>query len=110
MRNKQAILILLLNVPPLLGLIIWPFAAMMSPMIFDAPGSENNPLAWVSYYTVLAYPFLTITGAILSYFNCKGDFGRRCLASTLLTYSGVLAILLVSAVIAIFGGDSSSGM
>jgi hypothetical protein len=99
---------MLLNVPPLLGLIIWPFAAMMSPMIFDAPGSENNPLAWALYYTLLAYPFPTIIGAILSYFSCKGNIGWRCYASTVVTYSGVLAILLIDVVIRIFSGGSFS--
>jgi hypothetical protein len=98
-----------LNVPPLLGLIVWPFAAMMSPMIFDAPGSENNPVAWASYYTVLAYPFPTVAGAILSFYNYKGNIGGwRCFASTLVTYSGVLAILLIGVAIEIFKGGMFS--
>ena len=99
---------MLLNVLPLLGLIVWPFAAMMSPMIFDAPGSENNPMAWASYYLVLAYPFPTIVGAIMSYYNWKRDAdGRRCLVSTLITYSGILAILLLAVIDAVIKGVAS---
>ncbi|HWR00884.1 MAG TPA: hypothetical protein VN371_03400 [Chlorobaculum sp.] len=99
---------MLSNVLPLFGVLLWPFLVMVSPMFFDAPGSENNPLNWAFYYVVLAYPFPTITGAIMSYHNWKRDAdGRRCLASTLLTYSGIMAILLIAAIETAMRGISS---
>ncbi len=99
---------MLLNLPPLLGLILWPFLVLVSPMFFDAPGSENNPLNWAFYYVVLAYPFPTIIGAIMSCYNWKKDAdGRRWLASTLITYSGILAILLLAAIETVIRGVAS---
>lgn len=83
------------NLLPLLGLVLWPFCALMSPMFFDAPGSEENLLVWALYYTVIAYPLPTVAGAIWFYCGCKENNGWQCIASTLTTYSAVFAIILI---------------
>ncbi len=88
------LVIALANIPPLLGLLVWPFAVLVSPMIFDAPGSDTNPLAWAFYYTLWAYPLPTLIGGILTFRYCKQNRHSRCLFSTLITYSCVLAFLL----------------
>ncbi|OSQ48524.1 hypothetical protein TALK_08925 [Thalassospira alkalitolerans] len=38
---------------------------MMSPMMFDTPGSENNPVTQMLFYSLLAFPALCLMGGIL---------------------------------------------
>jgi hypothetical protein len=49
---------------------------MMSPMVFDAPGSERNVVAWMLVFSVLAHPFAVIRGAMLIFNNKARDIRR----------------------------------
>ena len=48
---------------PLLGALLWAVLgffglgpAMMSPMMFDAPGSQETPGIWAAFWGVVAFP------------------------------------------------------
>lgn len=42
------------------GVLVWPglLMAMFTPMMFDAPGSASNPLAWLMVGVVVSFPLL----------------------------------------------------
>jgi hypothetical protein len=50
----------ILAVPGLLG-------AALSPMFFDAPGSMNNPAAWINAAIVVSFPCLCIISIVASW-------------------------------------------
>jgi hypothetical protein len=43
------------------------FAAIMSPMMFDAPGSTSNPHIVAFFWSVVAFPFTCIAALILGW-------------------------------------------
>ena len=43
------------------------FAAMMSPMMFDAPGSTANPHAVALFWSVISFPFVCVAAVILGW-------------------------------------------
>jgi len=50
-------------------------AAALAPMFFDAPGSTNNPLAWINALIVVSFPvlcLLSIGATWLFWFARKG--------------------------------------
>lgn len=60
---------ILLNIGVTLALMFWPLLIMMSPMLFDAPGSENDLNGVSSALIFLAYPIFI--------FLLMGVFGAR---------------------------------
>lgn len=44
------------------GVLLLPglVGALLSPMMFDAPGSMNNPLAWINMLVIVSFPCLCI--------------------------------------------------
>ena len=96
--------IMAFSLPPLLAVLVWPFVAVMSIMLFDAPGSENNPLTIGLAILTLAYPLPTLAGARYTYQNIKAKQLSRCWQSTLLTYAGVFAIATMVVMIGVFCG------
>jgi hypothetical protein len=48
----------------------------MLPMMFDAPGSDANPLTWVLVATIAAFPLFCLVGAILPWCFRRTSFGR----------------------------------
>lgn len=50
-------------------LLIYPMAAMMSPMMFDAPDSMSDPSKWLTVCCVLLYP------ALVGYFLYRKGVG-----------------------------------
>lgn len=80
--------------------VVWCLAALfsllmivVSPMMFDAPGSEKNPVVIAAFWALVTFPFV-VTGAIAGAF-CLVEYLRRPVA-------GVLAILLPAINVAIF--------
>jgi hypothetical protein len=47
----------------------------MLPMMFDAPGSEANPLTWLLAATIAAFPLFCLVGAVLPWFFRRTSFG-----------------------------------
>lgn len=50
------------------SLLLWPIAAMTSPMLFDAPGSDSNILTVSVFWSILLYP-LPIVFAGIAYWR-----------------------------------------
>lgn len=98
------LLFAVVNLPPLAGVLVWPFVALMSFMSFDAPGSGASPLTWLLVVTVWFYPIPTIFGARETYKNCKNRKFGKCVVTSFITYSGVLAIAFASITLQLFCG------
>lgn len=64
------------------GLALFPGAAfaMMSPMMFDAPGSEKSHYVWMLFYCVLSFPVLCVVSIVASWIV----FGRMSGSETAL--------------------------
>jgi len=76
---------------------------MFSPMMFDAPGSENNPITQLLFYSVLAFPVLCLMGGILPWI-----FKRHPKSIWLYGLSGTAIGLFVVAIVLLSvkcGGD-----
>jgi glucan phosphoethanolaminetransferase (alkaline phosphatase superfamily) len=76
---------------------------MFSPMMFDAPGSENNPVTQLLFYSVLAFPVLCLMGGILPWI-----FKRHPKSIWLYGLSGLAIGLLILAIVLLSikcGGD-----
>jgi hypothetical protein len=60
--------------------IIGVFLAMMSPMILDSPGSENNKIKITTVISILTFPFACFLSIIISWilFNFGFEY-RACL-------------------------------
>ena len=67
---------------------------MMSPMMFDAPGSSENPLTQLLFYSVMAFPVLCLMGGILPWI-----FKRHRLGIWLYALSGLAIGLFVAAIV-----------
>lgn len=78
---------------------------MFSPMMFDAPGSENNPITQLLFCSVLAFPVLCLMGGILPWI-----FKRHPKSIWLYGLSGIAVGLFVVAIVLLSvkcGGDFS---
>ena len=60
--NHKGTLIILIVASVVFTLAVTPgvWAAMMSVMLFDAPGSEHNPAVLAFFYTIVSFPILCI--------------------------------------------------
>lgn len=54
-RRKACLWLCLLVSMPMLG---WPMIQIASSMMFDAPGSEREPMLWLLYILLTSYPIL----------------------------------------------------
>lgn len=72
---------------------------MMSPMLFDAPGSERNVLVWLLFFSVLAHPIAVTSGAMIIFKNKVRNMRHYMVGVTLAPLA--LTFILYS-VIAIF--------
>lgn len=43
------------------------FMALMATMLFDAPGSQNNPFTWAMHASIVLYPLFAILCPMLSW-------------------------------------------
>ena len=67
-RRRKSVLI-----PAVLAVLLWPpvgafgaMAAMMSPMLYDAPGSEDNPFIAIMVFGAVSLPLLCLLAAVAS--------------------------------------------
>ena len=58
---------LIINIILLFILIPSIFGAIMSPMMFDAPGSEKSKKTWTLFYCMIALPISIIIAQIISW-------------------------------------------
>lgn len=66
---------------------------LIVPMLFDAPGSENN-VGLIGFATCLvAYPFVCLLAIILGWVFLRMNKGKLCLFSSLLPIiDGIIAL------------------
>ena len=83
----------LISILPGLGML------MMSPMIFDAPGSGQNVLVWMLFFAVWTHPVAVISGAMII-FNNKARSIQRYFVGV-----GVTLVPLALAVISFLAID-----
>ncbi len=69
--NKQKettrILLLICSILFGIGALFSIVPIMFSAFLFDAPGSENDPLVWTIFWSILSFPFMVILSVILSW-------------------------------------------
>lgn len=41
--------------------------ALISPMMFDAPGSDDNPPVWLLFFSTVSFPVVCLFGVILAW-------------------------------------------
>ncbi|WP_240626527.1 hypothetical protein [Thalassospira lohafexi] len=93
MTHKKGLRITLTIISILGALLSLPMV-MMSPMMFDAPGSENNPITQLMFYSLLAFPALCLMGGILPWI-----FKRHAISIWLYALSGLAVGLFFAAVV-----------
>lgn len=104
MTNKKGLRIGLTVLSILAALLSLPMV-MMSPMMFDAPGSDNNPITQMMFYSLLAFPVLCLMGGILPWI-----FKRHAISIWLYALSGLAIGLFFASIVLLqiqCGGDFS---
>lgn len=96
----------LIILPPLIGIIAWPFISLLSFMAFDAPGSDSSPFTVGLVLSILMYPLPTLAGAWFTYQDIKKRDFSHCFLTVFLTYCGLFAIIILIEAIKIFCGNS----
>lgn len=92
----------LINICITIVLMFWPIMLMMSPMMFDAPGSENNKNHLITMMLILCYPigifilywifgatYFGVSGFTLTWISCMVIFS----AFSIFGYFGMLSNL-----------------
>ena len=79
-----------LNVLLLSTLLFWPVMAMSSAMIFDAPGSEDNPLTQMIFWWALSYPIPVLVGSVGVWFNRKKEKNAMIIIFTMISLLSVI--------------------
>lgn len=74
---------------------------MMSPMMFDAPGSERNVLLWLFFFSILAHPIAVISGAKIIFKNKLRD-KRRYMVGVGVTLTPLTLIFILCFLLSIF--------
>ncbi|MEM8599914.1 MAG: hypothetical protein AAGF99_08335 [Bacteroidota bacterium] len=59
------LLLAIVNVLAAAGVLLWPMLALSTAMMFDAPGSERNPITRLLALSILTYPIWPVLGNIL---------------------------------------------
>ena len=77
----------------LLGtLVLWPMAAFVSIFMFDAPGSESNPITVGLAWSIWLYPIPVLFGTLLFFKYKKQNLHKQMLYNMYLSLSGPLMV------------------
>jgi hypothetical protein len=86
-------------------------AAALAPMFFDAPGSMNNPVAWINALIVVSFPilcFFSIGATWLFWLARKGRSASRVVSSAQVVLACLpllpIGYVVVAMVVEIAGG------
>ncbi|MCB0116733.1 MAG: hypothetical protein R2873_11960 [Caldilineaceae bacterium] len=66
-RRRAAISLSVFTLLLILLLAASSLMAMFSPMMFDAPGSTEDPAIWRTFYSIIAAPVITLIGIVASW-------------------------------------------
>ncbi len=91
--------VITVNIILLIILIPSIFAAMMSPMMFDAPGSEKSKKTWTLVCCLAALPLLIIIAQIISWIAFSNQNYDLALKINLLPTFDILLIIFMFFVI-----------
>lgn len=92
-----------LTILSVIGAVMSMPLVMFSPMMFDAPGSDENALTQFLFFSVLAFPVLCLMGGILPW-----KFRHNPKSIWLYALSGLAVGLFVAAIVLLevsCGGD-----
>jgi hypothetical protein len=85
------IIALILNILAIPATFFAGVAVMMSAMMFDAPGSENNKFLKVAFYSLLSLPVVLVVTDIFGWIKfVKGDYSGAVFA-----YKWVLLVVII---------------
>ncbi|GAA5144124.1 hypothetical protein [Thalassotalea piscium] len=84
-----------INVHIALGILAWPFLAMMAMFLVAAPNSASNPLVIGLFFSMLGYPIPAIWGCILFFKNRKKGNDKINMKYTLIGASGYIAMFVL---------------
>lgn len=90
MRPWAVATIVVAQILQVLSLAPWLFALLASAMVFDSPGSDNNPGAWLFVLAVFSYPIWLVASGVLTWVLMRK--GRTGWA---LTLTGVMTLPIV---------------
>ena len=93
------------------SLFIGVFMAMMSVMMFDAPGSQNNPRVIAMFVSVVSFPVLCLVSILATWLAWRFTRDASAAWRRLPWYTAALPLLSVIAfaIAAIIQGDRSFG-
>lgn len=78
-----------------LSLLVWPLIALTTFFIFDAPGSQENPITILFASSIWLYPIPTIIGLVGYLINWKKKKPKKLLRNfTLISLIGPIAITI----------------
>ncbi len=88
-------LVIVLNILWTLALIPSCMGAMMSPMLFDAPGSDSNKVLWMIFWSTAALPLIILGSQIGSWILfAKMDYSLAWKVSCLPLVDILLLVIL----------------
>lgn len=90
------------------GVLLFPglLGALLSPMMFDAPGSANNPVAWMNALIIVSFPCLCILSIVIVwivYARHKRRPTRGTMAGQLIAAGLPLLPILYVAIVMVVG-------
>jgi hypothetical protein len=76
------------------GLTLFPaaFFGLMGVMIFDAPGSEKNPLNYFLLFSIWGYVICVVLGLIIAWSNHSSK--KRCMIGLMLPLIPIATLIL----------------
>lgn len=89
--------IIVCNVVFGLAFLVSLLLAMISPMLFDAPGSENKWNLWALFFIIISYPLVYIICLVLSIILYKKGRSKEALIASIVP--GVHCLLLFVALL-----------
>jgi hypothetical protein len=98
--GKEEMKKIIINISLVIDLCILPISllnALLSPMIFDAPGSLNNPIAWIILLGCLGYPIIIIASLVLSRRSYKNQQYSRSLFLSAVPFIPLIILGIITA-------------
>jgi hypothetical protein len=93
-RRTALILLASLTLPFTIGLVVAVLFASVSPLVFDAPGSEDDPRAWATFLFLCTSPIPFLVGIVGAWLSFALKRYRLALMLIALPLLGVCVILL----------------
>ena len=93
-RRTALVLLASLTLPFTIGLVVAVLFASVSPLVFDAPGSADDPRAWATFFFLCTSPIPFLIGIVGAWLSFVLKRYRLALMLMGLPLLGVCVILL----------------